>query len=920
MDRGIVGRDQEIATAEAFLDSLSEGAAGLLIEGDVGIGKTALWRHLLESAEARGYRVLRCIGDRAEARLSFLGLIDLLVEVGDEELGRLRPLQRAALDVALVRHGPGPRRVPDAKTVALGAHSVLVSLAEAGPVLLAIDDVQWLDKATAFVLAFVAKRIGGHRIGVVATVRGPHTSSDPLGLDRALGPERVQWLHLGPLSVGALGVLLETRLGHRHPMPVLVRLAEVSGGNPLFALEVAQALGPAPVLDPGAPLPVPESLRELLVRQVTKLPSEGRLALLAAAALSHPRSDVVEAASSVAGLAAAEEAGLLRQEGDRVVFAHPLYAAVVYRSASVRRRRAMHERLAALAGDSEERARHLALAGKPPDKTIADALDTAAAGARARGAWNAAAELLELGHRFTPPEQAYLGRSRLVRAAEHHVHAGDRPRARALLEDVLAATPSGPLRSEALRLLAEIHQNEDSFEQAERLLEEALVYADDPASRVVVLVALAFVSFNRGALDRSDRYATLARTEAATLGDDGRLAEALAIQAMVDFLSGRGVDWKMVEQALALEDPGRLVALPTRPRTVDAALTLFIGRPASARQKLNALRDAARESGDESDLSAVLWWLSSLETAGGNLLAAASLADEGIEVALLTGSESGRAYLLGQRALVHAHLGNIALARADAAEAARICASIGFWQPMLFVGSALGLLELSLGNPAAAWAAVRDLTENAETRAILEPHLHQYLPAALEALVALGEFDRAERLLDRFEARAREVDRTWALAHAARARGQLGAARGDLEGAEAHLRSALSSFNRLMMPFPAARTLLVLGQVKRRRRQRRAAREALEEALGIFEGQGAVLWAERCRAELGVITSRHEPGTLTAAEQRVVELAAEGHPNKEIAGRLFLSVHTVELHLSHAYAKLGVRSRAELAHRMTTRL
>ena len=920
MDSDIVGRDQEIATAEAFLNSLPEGAAGLLIEGDVGIGKTALWRHLLESAEARGYRVLRCVGDRAEARLSFLGLIDLLVEVGDEELGRLRPLQRGALDVALVRHGPGPGRAPDAKTIALGARSVLVALAEAGPVLLAIDDVQWLDKATAFVLAFVAKRIAGHRIGVVATVRGPHTSSDPLGLDRALGSERVQWLHVGPLSVGALGVLLETRLGHRHPRPVLARLAEVSGGNPLFALEVAQALGPAPVLDPGAPLPVPESLRELLVGQVTKLPSEGRRALLAAAALSHPRSGVVEAASSVAGLAAAEEAGLLRQEGDRVVFAHPLYAAVVYRSASVRRRRAMHERLAALAGDLEERARHLALAGKPPDKTIADALDTAAAGARARGAWNAAAELLELGHRFTPPEQVNEGRSRLVRAAEHHVHAGDRPRARALLEDVLASTPAGALRSEALRLLAEVHQNEDSFEQAERLLEEALVHADDPASRVAVLIALAFVSFNVGALDRADGHASRARVEAASLGDDALLAEALAIQAMVDFLSGRGVDWKMVEQALALEDPGRLVALTTRPRTVDAALTLFIGHPAAARQKLNALRDAARESGDESDLSAVLWWLSSLETAGGNLLAAASLADEGIEVALLTGSESGRAYLIGQRALVHAHLGDVALARADAAEAARICASIGFWQPMLFVGSALGLLELSLGNPAAAWTAVRQLTEDAETRTILEPHLHQYLPAALEALIALGELDRAERLLDQFEARAREVDRTWALAHAARARGQLCAARGDLEGAEAHLRSALGSFNQLGMPFPAARTLLTLGQVKRRRRQRRAAREAIEEALGMFEGRGAVLWAERCRAELEVTPSRREPGALTAAEQRVVELAAEGHPNKEIAARLFLSVHTVELHLSHAYSKLGVRSRAELAHRMTTRL
>jgi DNA-binding CsgD family transcriptional regulator len=191
------------------------------------------------------------------------------------------------------------------------------------------------------------------------------------------------------------------------------------------------------------------------------------------------------------------------------------------------------------------------------------------------------------------------------------------------------------------------------------------------------------------------------------------------------------------------------------------------------------------------------------------------------------------------------------------------------------------------------------------------------VPHALEALIALGELDRAERLLDAFERKARELDRVAALAAGARSRALLLAARGDLRGAHEAIGRALAEHARTDTPFEHARTLLVQGQLHRRRRQKRATREALEQALALFEPMGAERWAQRTRDELARLGRRRQEG-LTASEDRVADLAVRGMSNKEIAQALFVTVHTVEVHLSHAYAKLGVRSRTQLAGRLAT--
>ena len=553
-----------------------------------------------------------------------------------------------------------------------------------------------------------------------------------------------------------------------------------------------------------------------------------------------------------------------------------------------------------------------------PDEGVAAALEQAAAGAQARGAWETAGELLEQARALTPPERADAARTRGVRAAEHHIHAGDRPRARALLEELLVDAAQGAIRSDALRLLAEIRYQEDSLAEAVALLEEAAEHAEDPALAVTIELNLTFVRCNHvGDFASADPHADRALAYAALAEDDALLAEALGVRAMVDFLIGRGVDWARMERALSLEDPDRLLPQHLRPSSVSACLKLHVGRLAEAREELTAQRAAAIDSGDESDLAYVLFWLAWLETLSGDLDAAAAYAEDAAVQAALAGSRFNGAWALGQRAVVHAHRGEADAAREAAARAAEIAHELAAALPMLWVSAALGVLELSLGNPAAAWDAMRDLTERVEADGVREP-TWVFIPEAIEALIGLGELDRAERLLTDWEHRAQELDRVPGLATGARCRGLLLAARSDLDGAAQALERSLAESARMEIPFERARTLFVQGQVRRRLRHKRAARDSLEEALAVFERIGARVWTERVREELARLGSRRRsPAELTPAEARVVELAAQGQSNKAIAQRLFVTVHTVEVHLSHAYRKLGVSSRTQLAGRLT---
>ena len=897
--------------ARALLDGLEDGPRGLLLEGDAGIGKTAIWRSVLAEAEASGVRVLRCVAEQAEARLSFVGLADLADEIADDHLDALPGPQREALEVALVRRA-GSDRPPDPTAVGVGLRALLMRAAEAGPLVVAIDDAQWLDAATARALAFATRRLEGLRIGVVATVRTPLASPDPLGLERALGHGRLQRARLGPLGVDAVRSLIGVHLGHEYRRPTLVKIAQASGGNPLFALEIARALGPAPALKPCAPLPVPQSLREIVAGHVRELSPQARHALLVAAALSHPTVALVERAASPAALEAAEESGLLDLEGDRLVFAHPLYASAVYSAAPSGRRRSLHRCLAAMVGDPEERARHRALAAAEPDEQVAAALEQAAAAARARGAWETAGDLLQWASGLTPAARPYAARARALRAAEHHIHAGDRPRARALLEALLEEAPPGPARSDALRLLAEIVYNEDGFGDAAGLLEEARRHAHEPSLAAAIELDLCYVRCNRhGDIAGADEPADRALAHAARVRNPTLLGEALAVRVMIDFLLGRGIDWEMLDRAIALEGSERPVPLYLWPSAIAAVLKLWVGHYDEAREQLTALRLAASDSGDESDIAYLLTWLAALELVSGNLEAAEALADEAASHAALAGSEFNRAWALSQRATVRAYRGDAGAARADAEEVTAICMRFEAPLPMLWAGAAIGVLELSRGDGAAAWATLAPYAEALAARGGGEAFAILLIPA-VEAQIARGELETAELRLDRLERSARLNDRLWARAESARCRALLLAARGDLPAAAEAAEGALELHTRVALPFERARALLVHGQIARRRKQKLAARESLEAALALFEELGAREWAERTREDIARL-GRKRQTELTESESRVARLAADGHSNKEIAQALFVTVHTVEVHLSRAYAKLGIRSRTQLA-------
>ena len=276
MSAEIVGRERELAIAESFLENLTSGACALLIEGEAGIGKTAIWRAATDRARDRGCRVLSCHAEQAEAHLSFVGLGDLVGETADEVLPILPRTQRKALELALLRDAPPETLAPEPRAVAMGLTSLLAALARAQPVVIAVDDLQWLDAATGQLLAFAIRRLDGSPVGLLATMRTP-AGSTILSVSSVLLAKGSRAAASVPSALETVRSLLSARLGREYSRPVLLRIMESCAGNPLFALEIARALGPRTKVGPGELLPVPESLRESIALRISGLaPTPGR--------------------------------------------------------------------------------------------------------------------------------------------------------------------------------------------------------------------------------------------------------------------------------------------------------------------------------------------------------------------------------------------------------------------------------------------------------------------------------------------------------------------------------------------------------------------------------------------------------------------------------------------------------------------
>jgi DNA-binding CsgD family transcriptional regulator len=909
----------ETRAVEDFLTLAAREPAALILDGEAGIGKTTLWLTAVDAARKRGFRVLSARSNGAESQLGYGAVLDLLHGVSSAFFDKLPKPQRIAVDRALLR-ADSDALIAEPHATGAAVLSIVEQLAAEGPLLLAIDDLQWVDPSSRAVIDFVTRRLTGP-IGVLASVRTEQDiarSTPWLPLPR---PEATVRIRLQPLASRALHRVVTGRLGRPFSLEAMRQIEQLSNGNPFFALELARAMNGAPHTD-GAPLPA--TLADLVRARIGEISPDVRHALLAIACLAKPTVELVHTATGFDGawtvkvLEDAERRGVIEIEGHRLRFSHPLLAAGVYKGADAGERRHMHRRLAQIVPEPELQARHLALASVRADSHTLQALDDAAEIARRRGAPSAAAELIDLavGLGGDTPER------RLVLAG-HLLDAGEAARARLVLEESIDRLSSGTLRARTLGLLGIVRLHDDSYAEAAEILERAVSEAgEDRPLRAQCLNSMGYALLNAGELVRAAQTADEAVLQAEQVGEAQLLSQAISFRVMVGFILGDGLDEESLNRALELEHPEAPGAVPFHASTQAAVLHAWTGRVEQASAELQVIRRRSLDLGDENALSFLAFHQVLTHVWLGNLEQAKQVAEDAMEQALQLNSDVPLATARVLRAMVAAYAGRVDEARRDAREALATYHRIGWMSLARWPLFVLAFLELSVGEHQAAIDAIEPLLGSIEQNPNAVEIINAgFVPDAVEAMIALGRFEDAEKLLAPFERSGPRLNRSWVLATAGRCRSMLQAAQGNLESAYETAQRALAAHERLEMPFERARTQLFFGQLQRRRRQKEAAAATLVEATRIFERLGTPLWTARCSAELArVPLGRHPNPGMTESERRVAELAAKGMTNRQVAAALFISPKTVENNLARVYRKLEIGSRAELGRIMSTPL
>jgi DNA-binding CsgD family transcriptional regulator len=909
----VIGREREIAVVSAFLDSVPRGPRALLVEGEAGIGKSTVWFESVRLAGARGYRVLRARPAESEAKLSYAALADVVGPAFDEVRAQLPHPQQLALAATLLRVTSSAPADP--RTVATAVVGVLTELAREQPVLVAIDDVQWADLASRRALEFAVRRLPA-QLRLLVTRRSGGAAEVPLGLDRALPPDAFQRVVLGSLSLASLHHIVRERLGISPTRPMIARIAEASGGNPFFAIEIARAGGDR-ATDPGeqAPLPVPQSVQKLAAERVNALSGAAREVILVAASLSRPTADAVMTAlpndlDAGAAIVEAEDAGVLVSEHGRIRFTHPLLASAVYASVSEARRRALHRRLAEVVSDAEERARHLSQSLTDADESVAIEIEGAARQAVLRGAFDASAELFGAACRLTPAANRESLVRRTLGQASALLRTGDVADARRLAERIEMDGLSPAVQAERLQLLAEVEWDDGSIPLATSYLERALeVAGDDPALSARISARLVLITVPGNPV-RALQHAERAVGQVDGERDPLVLSSLLIDLCLLDLMLGRSPRTDLMRRGLALEEGAGPSAYPHPVPLIWFQCTDDVE---ATRERHAREADWARDHSDETHAAERLGYLALVEFHAGRC----DLAERLIEQSCNTIEErlevSGRfAYPFAWRSLIDAYRGRFDRARKTllplVAETAQVQKS--WWAAVLL--SVLGFVEFAAGDYRAADDALSQMRRLLDQIGIRDGLLDRTEPFHAELLVELGHLDRAREALVRLEHRGRTFPRTWIDVTLPRTRAIVLAAEGDLGGALDALES-LDLDTGARLPLELGWTWLAKGRLHRRAKQRRAAADAFARAAAIFERLGAVAWAERARNELDVVGPRRRaPDELTATQLRVAELAAAGITNREIARAVFMSEKTVEAHITRVYRKLGIHSRAEL--------
>jgi DNA-binding CsgD family transcriptional regulator len=891
----VVGREAERARVDAFTAALARDARALVIRGESGIGKTALWRHTVELCRRAGFEVLRTRPAEEEMRLALVGLTDLFehVEVGTDAL-----------------------QDDDQVTRGQAVLEALRRLAARGPTVVAIDDAQWLDTASARALRYALRRLDAEPVGVLQATRAP-SPDDPLAAASTLPPGRCDVVELGPLSQAALRRVL-AGVVPAISRPMLRRIHAVSGGNPLYAIELARGVaGEAEAHRAPGGLPLPDSLQAAIELRLETVPATLLPLLETVSALGHTSvrvlSDILAEAELAEQLATAAGHGLLVVEEDLDVrFAHPLVGSAVYARMTPLARRSLHARLADRAGDEDVRARHLALSTDDPDAEVAALLESAAERASRSGASDLAAEFAGHSLRLTPAEDADGARRRALAEIEHLASAGEVSRALGLADELLARLEPGPGRAEALVQLAQLE--DDDLERGEALLLQALEDArEDELLCGRVLDRLGwlrgmFLGNLAGGIECLQRAVAIADERR----DPGLQLLATAGLAFMETLSGVPRPERMAA-AIELEAEVGRPLLWAGPRALLGKQRFWDGELAEARELFEAALAETVRDRNERLRSYRLYDLALADCAAGDLASAEEIVGQGLEFARDAADTHGEGWLLYPAALVFAWRGNAAEARAAAGRRLEWAERRGERPGKARARSVLGLLALSEGDAAAAAAELSEAARLLEEIGIGHPGAIPVLPDAIEALAGAGDLAVAEELLERLERQTAAIESGWARAAVWRGRGVLLLARGEADAAASALERAAADLDGLGYGADAARAMLAQGRALLRAGRRSAAAEVLADACDRFAAMGAELWEAQAKEELERAQPTLAVGDLTRAERRVAALIAEGMKNREIAQTLYMSVATVEGHLTRIYRKLDLRSRNDLA-------
>jgi DNA-binding CsgD family transcriptional regulator len=906
----LVGRTEECDSLGRLLVVASHGSSGaIMLRGEPGTGKTALLEHAMRCAV--GMRVVQVTGVESEQELDFAALHQLLVPF----LGSLDWLPRPQRDALASAFGLVSGTPPDQFLVGLAAWTMITEAAVELPVLCVIDDAQWLDKASADALGFVARRLADDPVAMLFAIRGE---------EQQAALDGVAELRVGGLPDEAAQELLACAAGRPLDQGLARRILVATAGHPLALIELSRRLSAAEldgILPLPDPLPVGERLESAFLRSAAAFPPAARTLLLLAAAEPSGEPGVLWKAAERLGVAAdaADTPGLERviRFDPRMSFLHPLMRSAVYYGAAAGERRRAHQALAAASGardDPDRRAWHLAAAATGANEEIASELARSADRARSRGDWAGCAAFLERAALLTPDRNKRAARA--LGTAEARLNAGEPGIAAALAERSWPHLDDPLARARAQRLQGTVRVALGKPAEAAAILLDAAraLQSLDPAQAWDTLLeafeaALAAGRFARGAgvAEVLQAVRSAPRRQAADASVAGLALDGFA--ALAEHNDAEGVARLRAAIALnaARQVPGGQGSEDLRFVYIAPLAAYELLDDAAVHASSARAVAQARRHGSPAGLAWSLGLLSYSEALAGRFAVADAASAQARELTAATGVADDLRTGISELAVL-AWRGREATARALATSRLREATAAGYGFVIGFTAIALTVLELGAGNYQAALRHAMNASQDGL------PGETELLPELIEAAVRCGAVAQASAALEKFAVRAQAAGTPWSLGMLQRSRALLAP---DDEAEELY-RGAIDHLGRSRIVPQLGRAHLLYGEWLRRQHRRRDARAALYSACDILDSIGADAFAGRARVEL-LATGEHVrkrgaagEAVLTPQELQIAGLASAGASNREIASQLFISANTVAYHLRKVFRKLEVTNRAAL--------